>query len=198
MSTPNETPSREWIRRMADAEDKCESVSAGGPPTPTETRPPEGYEVQQRPICLFTRNPCGTDTWQVGRACRCDNCQAWAQGWNQGKAAAEAQCEQLRGEVDECQRARMEFLHKLESVRAPLEGYIATLKTERDALRAENAKLRGLLNEFTTTHCHPFCMYDDPEAPNEMNADCDCEACEFFGRLFRALGNAQEARDENQ
>ena len=27
--------------------------------------------------CLVTGNPCGTDTWIVGRSCKCINCQRY-------------------------------------------------------------------------------------------------------------------------
>lgn len=27
--------------------------------------------------CKITTNPCGTDTWAVGRPCQCDECQAY-------------------------------------------------------------------------------------------------------------------------
>lgn len=26
-------------------------------------------------LCLITNNECGTDTWQTGSPCRCNNCQ---------------------------------------------------------------------------------------------------------------------------
>lgn len=28
--------------------------------------------------CLITGNPVGTDTWQVGQECPCDNCRGWS------------------------------------------------------------------------------------------------------------------------
>ncbi len=27
--------------------------------------------------CQVTTNPCGTDTWMVGKECHCSNCQTW-------------------------------------------------------------------------------------------------------------------------
>lgn len=62
---------------------------------------PTPFQVKRRPVCLFTRNPCGTDTWQVGKSCMCDNCQAWAQGFNEGRDSISSTVRQLQLNIDQ-------------------------------------------------------------------------------------------------
>lgn len=54
----------------------------------------------RRPHCKFTRNPCGTDTIQVGHVCQCDACQAHEWGRREGIAAQAATIEALCREIE--------------------------------------------------------------------------------------------------
>ena len=49
--------------------------------------------------CIYSGNPCGTDTWQVGTSCPCSECQRWLQ---LQPAALRAPA---GGEVEEARRA---------------------------------------------------------------------------------------------
>jgi hypothetical protein len=49
------------------------SVPAPAPLTPDSPAVAETGEM----TCKVTGNPCGSDTWQIGHPCKCENCQAW-------------------------------------------------------------------------------------------------------------------------
>ena len=66
-----------------------ECTICGKPEQPTDTaalaKPassPAGGDVVR---CLATGNPVGTDTWQVGRPCRCANCAPLSQSTSAGR-----------------------------------------------------------------------------------------------------------------
>ncbi len=48
----------------------------GSSPSPSASVAPPDCNVR----CKVTNNPCGTDTWVIGRPCKCSHCQAWVAG----------------------------------------------------------------------------------------------------------------------
>lgn len=61
--------------------DASELVTAGDSPTIDTLR------------CQITRNPCGTDTWAVGKPCRCGHCRLYCVALDLRSQLAAAQAE---------------------------------------------------------------------------------------------------------
>lgn len=140
MSTPNETPTETrppeglwWCPR-------CQQWVEGLVVTNSETHDPRyggcGFQVmEERPVAYVAGKPSIFDIQRAGGI-----------GYSAASRIADLFAA-LRARLADAERERDEFPHKLESVKAPLEGYIATLTTERDALRAENERLREAMSD---------------------------------------------------
>lgn len=145
--------------------------------------------------CEITGNPCGTDTWQKHRPCKCDACQRYL---CESLTEAQKREREARAELDKCyediagmgdlaeraekaEQARDDALQEVERLkrdRLEVAGQqldsavdrVRLLAEDNEKLRADVKRLRGLLKR-ATLYLKDWVDEHDGDAAKESNRD---------------------------
>lgn len=102
---------------------------------------PNAEEVKR---CLYSKNPCGTDTWQAGKPCPCENCQEWIDSTLLERTG---KLNDLRRKLDESERVKNDTIKLRLGDQAQWQKGLDSYKAELDASRAENERLRAAIEK---------------------------------------------------